>query len=113
MILCEWDASEGNVGQSCVHLYARILSTSFISVSIFSVWCYSSVSISMSVSSLKTESTKTTFTILHCDSLWSYQMVVHLELEDVAEEKVDVGWSCVHNDVENLLLLDLPSLHKL
>jgi hypothetical protein len=47
MILCEWDASEGHPGQSCVHLYARILLTSFISVSIFSVWCYSSVSISM------------------------------------------------------------------
>jgi hypothetical protein len=43
MILCEWDASEGHTGQSCVHLYAHILSTSFISVSIFSVWCYSSV----------------------------------------------------------------------
>jgi hypothetical protein len=43
MILCEWDASEGHPGQSCVHLYARIISTSFISVSIFSVWCYSSV----------------------------------------------------------------------
>jgi hypothetical protein len=43
MILCEWDASKGHPGQSCVHLYARILSTSFISVSIFSVWCYSSV----------------------------------------------------------------------
>ncbi len=47
MILCEWEASEGHPGQSCVHLYARILSTSFTSVSIFSVWCYSSVSISM------------------------------------------------------------------
>ena len=34
-------------GQCCVHLYACILSTSFTSVSIFSVWCYSSVSISM------------------------------------------------------------------
>ncbi len=34
-------------GQCCVHLYARILSTSFSSVSIFSAWCYSSVSISM------------------------------------------------------------------
>jgi hypothetical protein len=43
MILCEWDASEGNPGQSCVHLYARILSTSSTSVSIFSVWCYFSV----------------------------------------------------------------------
>jgi hypothetical protein len=30
-------------GQSCVHLYARILLTSFISVSIFSVWCYSTL----------------------------------------------------------------------
>jgi len=48
MILCEWDASEGNPGQSCVHLYPRILSTSFTSVSIFSVWCYSSLSVSMS-----------------------------------------------------------------
>jgi hypothetical protein len=47
MILCEWDAPEGHPGQCCVHLYARILSTSFISVSIFSVWCYSSVSISV------------------------------------------------------------------
>ncbi len=34
-------------GQCCVHLYARILSTSFTSVSIFSVCWYSSVSISM------------------------------------------------------------------
>ncbi len=34
-------------GQCCVHLYARILSTSSTSVSIFSAWCYSSVSISM------------------------------------------------------------------
>jgi hypothetical protein len=47
MILCDWVASEGNPGQSCIHLYARILSTSSTSVSIFSVWCYSSVSISM------------------------------------------------------------------
>ncbi len=47
MILCEWDASEGHPGQSCVHLYARILSTSFTSVSIFSVCCYSIVSISV------------------------------------------------------------------
>jgi hypothetical protein len=49
MILCEWDAPERDPGQSCVHLFARILSTSFTSVSIFffSVCCYSSVSISM------------------------------------------------------------------
>ncbi len=47
MILCEWDAPEVYPGQSCVHLFARILSTSFSSVSIFSVCCYSSVSISM------------------------------------------------------------------
>ncbi len=47
MILCEWDAPEGDPGQSCVHLFARILSTSFSSVSIFSVCCYSIVSISM------------------------------------------------------------------
>jgi hypothetical protein len=47
MILCEWDAPEGDPGQSCVHLFARILSTSITSVSIFSVCCYSSVSISM------------------------------------------------------------------
>jgi hypothetical protein len=49
MIMCEWDAPEGDPGQSCVHLFARILSTSFSSVSIFSVCCYSSVSISMGV----------------------------------------------------------------
>ncbi len=47
MILSEWDAPEGDPGQSCVHLFARILSTSFSSVSIFSVCCYSIVSISM------------------------------------------------------------------
>jgi hypothetical protein len=47
MILCEWDAPEGDPGQSCVHLFARILSTSFGLVSIFSVCCYSIVSISM------------------------------------------------------------------
>ncbi len=34
-------------GQCCEQLYARILSTSFSSVSIFSVCCYSIVSISM------------------------------------------------------------------
>ena len=33
MVLCEWDAPEGDPGQSCVHLFARILSTSFSSVS--------------------------------------------------------------------------------
>ncbi len=47
MILCEWDAPEGDPGQICVHLFARIISTSFASVSFFSVCCYSSVSISM------------------------------------------------------------------
>ncbi len=48
MILCKcWDDPEGDPGQRCVHLFARILSTSFSSVSIFSVCCYSSVSISM------------------------------------------------------------------
>jgi hypothetical protein len=47
MILCEWDAPEGDPGQSFIHLFARILSTSFTSVSIFSVCCFSSVSISM------------------------------------------------------------------
>jgi hypothetical protein len=47
MILCEWDAPEGDPGKSCVHLFARILLTSFTSVSVFSVCCYSSVSISM------------------------------------------------------------------
>ncbi len=56
MILCESDAPEGHPGQCCVHLYARILWTSFTSVSIFFVCCYSSVSISVrcthSISSL-------------------------------------------------------------
>ncbi len=37
-------------GQCCVQLYARILSTSFSSISIFSVCCYSIVSISMGIS---------------------------------------------------------------
>ena len=47
MILSEWDAPEGHPGQCCVHLYARILSTSFTSVSIFSVCLYSIVFISV------------------------------------------------------------------
>jgi hypothetical protein len=47
MILCEGDAPEGHLGWCCVHLYARILSLSLTSVSIFSVCCYSIVSISM------------------------------------------------------------------
>ena len=38
-----------------------------------------------------------------------YQMVVHLELEDVPEEELDVGWPRVHDDVEDLLLLDFPA----
>ena len=54
MILCEWDAPEGDPGQSCVHLYARILSSSLTSVSIFSVSCYSIVSISMVQAELST-----------------------------------------------------------
>jgi hypothetical protein len=49
MILCEWDDPEGDPGQSFVHLFARIPSTSFSLVSIYSVCCYSSVSISMIV----------------------------------------------------------------
>jgi hypothetical protein len=66
MILCEWDAPEGHPGQSCVHLYASILSTSFTSVSIFSVWCYSSVSISMLCSTQELLRTMTMTTGL-CD----------------------------------------------
>ncbi len=42
-------------GQCCVHLFSRILSTSFTSVSIFSAWCYSSVSISMGLSLVQIE----------------------------------------------------------
>jgi hypothetical protein len=45
--LCEGDALEGHPGWCCVHLYARILSSPLTSVSIFSVCCYSIVSISM------------------------------------------------------------------
>jgi hypothetical protein len=50
MILCEWDAPEGNPGILRTHVPVcfRILSSSLTSVSIFSVWCYSSVSISVS-----------------------------------------------------------------
>jgi hypothetical protein len=58
MILCEWDAPEGDPGQSCVHLFARILSTSFSSVSIFSVCCYSMYSIYLNGISLDTQATK-------------------------------------------------------
>jgi hypothetical protein len=47
MILCEWDASEGHPGMLCTPVCCRILSTSFSSVSIFFVCCYSNVSISV------------------------------------------------------------------
>ncbi len=47
MILCEWDAPEGDPEQSSVHLFAHILSSSSSSVSISSVCCYSIVSISI------------------------------------------------------------------
>jgi hypothetical protein len=32
MNLCEWDATEGHPGQSCVHLCARILSLSGVTL---------------------------------------------------------------------------------
>ncbi len=41
IVWMECPTPEGHPGQCCVHLYARILSTSFTSVSIFSVWCCS------------------------------------------------------------------------
>jgi hypothetical protein len=47
MIMCEWDATEGNPGMLRTPVCFRILSLSLISVSIFSVWCYSCVSISV------------------------------------------------------------------
>jgi hypothetical protein len=47
VILCEWDAPEGDPGQSCVHLFAPILSSYLTSFLIFSVCCYSIVSISV------------------------------------------------------------------
>jgi hypothetical protein len=47
MILCEWDAPEGHPGQCCLHLYAFYPLSYFTSVSIFSVCCYSSLSISV------------------------------------------------------------------
>ncbi len=50
MILCEWDAPEGNPGMLRTPVCFRILSSSLTSVSIFSVWCYSSVSISVDLS---------------------------------------------------------------
>jgi hypothetical protein len=74
MILCEWDASEGHPGQSCVHLFARILSTSFISVSIFSVWCYSSVFISM-VSANEYSCAQSTWSP---NKLWRSNSIFHL-----------------------------------
>ncbi len=44
MILCEWDAPEGNPEMLRTPVCFRILS---FSISIFFVWCYSSVSISV------------------------------------------------------------------
>jgi hypothetical protein len=49
MILFEWDAQERNPGKCAYTCYARILSSSITSVSIFSVCCYSSVSISVTL----------------------------------------------------------------
>ncbi len=39
MILCEWDAPEGDPGQSCVHLYARILSSIIVTHLSFNFLC--------------------------------------------------------------------------
>ncbi len=62
MILCEGDAPEGHPGWCCVHLCARILSSSLTSVSIFSVCWYSIVSISMvHTSRLNRQAGKSTF----------------------------------------------------
>jgi hypothetical protein len=47
MILCECDAPEGHPGMLRTPVCFRILSSSLTSISIFSVWCYSSVSISV------------------------------------------------------------------
>ncbi len=49
MILWEGDAPEGHPGWCCVHLCARILSSSLTSVSMFSVCWYSIVRVSISV----------------------------------------------------------------
>jgi hypothetical protein len=48
MILCEWDTPEGHPGQYILRtpVGLLILSMSFISVSIFSVCCFSSVYLS-------------------------------------------------------------------
>jgi len=47
MILCEWDAPEGNPDNLRTPVCFRILSSSLTCVSIFSVCCYSIVSISV------------------------------------------------------------------
>jgi len=68
MILCEGDAPEGHSGWCCVHLCARILSSSLTSVSIFSVFCYSIVSISMVLPLLKL----ILFVRTYCTALFMY-----------------------------------------
>ncbi len=85
MILCEWDASEGHPGQSCVHLYARILSTSFISVSIFSVWCYSSVLYLNDLGLLTVQAGFRPGGDIIGESLHSYLQAIHRSLERGAE----------------------------
>ncbi len=50
MILCEWDAPEVNPAYTCM---LSILSSSLTSVSIFSVCCYSIVSISVGTTNLR------------------------------------------------------------
>ncbi len=66
MILCKWDAPEGDPGQSCVHQFACILWTSFSSVSIFSVCCYSIVSISMPKTHFSSENNTKHLLFRHC-----------------------------------------------
>ncbi len=64
-------------GQCCVQLYARILSMSFSSVSIFSVCCYSIVSISMVTTytspARRPESVPTGGASVHCTLTAIYQ----------------------------------------
>ncbi len=99
MILCEGDAPEGHPGWCCVHLYARILSSSITSVSIFSVCCYSIVSISMygphttvwALDSPHLHLHKTTYWPLRGGFYWSTRCtVVHHIVWDASNPRISI-----------------------
>ena len=59
----------------------------------------------------KCSGTEITLTLIKSSTFFisaEYLVIVHLQLQQCSEEEVDVFLAGVHNDVEDLLALDLP-----